>query len=248
MIRSRPLTGTTVTDVTKSVYRCHFDRPELARIARAARRDWQPTGTMFGTVRHNTRFECGSLHELLLSVARCAEPGDPDILENLTITMMAARRSVQIDIGKRGATIRVAADDSAWAQGKAEQLRSLMRSLGSTDNSMRFGRAPSAALGAVAACGGVASMCLMLGVRLAWLTAGVALLAVGTLAIAGYIVGHRRERAAMSHLYIAGPVLRTRPWRRMTLVDKASLCAFIAACVSALALALGLVLKIWLGY
>jgi hypothetical protein len=220
-----------ITTRVEYVYRVHLDRPHLDLVTRAAVDRFRRPQTTFRSERNGTLFTSSSLAELIDNINNSVASGDPERLDDLYIECRDEERSVLLAIRTDKATITVADLDPAWANGKAEQLRTLLLRAGGARRPLVWGRTLCGITG-VALGIAVSTTILALTAGRPEVSAMVFVAASPFLAgVAGFLTGYRRVRHAQVHLFVAGPEPRVSLWVRMNMIERMFLISTLIALI-----------------
>jgi hypothetical protein len=111
---------------------CRLGRSELDRIFAVASEGIAATQVGVATQRHDTRYEAGSLADLIDSLAAANAPGDLNSLTNVTLHAEddSSGRKAVITIDTERTVVVVEGADATWVLGQAARLEMLIRQSG----------------------------------------------------------------------------------------------------------------------
>ncbi|BCY08244.1 hypothetical protein L3i22_033320 [Actinoplanes sp. L3-i22] len=223
---------TTVVKIT--VYGPQLDEDKISKLIRASADGITLSTPEITTIWNGARLRSRSLSGLRTATENRLEPGDPRQLENLQIRAGDDRHKVAVDIDAQSAVITIESADSAWAIGRGEQFRKILRY---ADGSPELRRWCTARLS-----GASLLTSTMIVVLLA--TAGVvdgrpssvatAALTVIVSTIVGFLIGRYRERGNQTVLWIDGPI-PGHGWTTWTVGERAAVLALLVTSCSLVA-------------
>jgi hypothetical protein len=213
-----------VTVDTFKLYGCRCDEPLLERLIDAVR---DPAGSPQVTLEarwNGTRLHQESLAAVKAAIRRSFNPGDPNQLDQLRVVALNADRQVTVELGRESATVSVESEDGAWALGKAEQLRRILRAAGGTTRPRRW---------RPALCAAASGALVAVGLAILWISGlatpvGLGAALVGAAAAAAFLLARRMLRKSRPIIWINGALPR-HGWREWSISDRIAFLGFLVA-------------------
>jgi hypothetical protein len=207
---------------------CQCDQPALDRLIEAVRDGIASRQVTLEATWQGTRLRQDGLAAIRAAISRSLDPGDPRQLDRLHIEARSADRTVAVALGDEAATVTVESGDAAWALGKAEQIRRILRHAGGRDRRRRWRPWRWAMTSGIA----VAAVVAVLWPAGAIATAALAVGLVGGAAATGFLIARRMVYRSRAVIWIDGAMPR-HGWRQWSIGDRLAALALLVAAFAA---------------
>jgi hypothetical protein len=211
------------SELSVRVYGCELGKVQLGRLFKVAAEGFEERWVSLSTTRNDTKITRGTLATLLEAVQDSAEPGDPDVVDNLVLHAWSfANRSVYIKIDTKSVWVNVEGD-AKWARSMFREIERLLTETGTTK--AHFYGAGKLSWNAF-------SLATVGDAVFSWLISSkfyhhhfplviTMLIAFPVImTCAGWIIGGRRDRRAQVKLNPSGPATHASWWERIGRADR----------------------------